>query len=455
VRRLLSEPSAYLRGLFRSALTGWDRFFFTPADPTPLGLVRLAVGALLFWDLAVLGLDLRDYLGSDGWIGPEAVRHYLAQNAPWAWSFWLWVPDRWLPAVWAACLVVTALFAAGLASRVTAPLAWAIAVSTVRRAPVALFGFDHMVATWALYLAAFGASGQAVSLDRAIARWRAARRAGRGGPIAGESSAVPVPTVTANLSLRMIQLHLALIYGSAGLAKLMGPEWWNGTAMEMIMLTPEFRRFDLAWLAAYPTALALATYGGLAVEVGYPALIWSPRLRPLLLVSVALLHLGIDLFLGLTEFGLAMITANLAFASGPWLRGLVTGTRGPSGSLACDAGSPRARSLAALLSAMDPGGVLAPADGPPPPRGLTLVDARGRTFEGPDAALVAARWLPLLRPIGLLARLPGVRALLRRGLQSFLSGGTRDGRRCGRPATGPVRAAAAPPPEPLVSARGQ
>lgn len=325
MRRLLSEPWDYLKDLGSSTLRAWRGFFFTPADPTPLGLIRAVVGVLLFWDLAVLGLDLKDFLGSDGWIGPESVRGYLAEYSPWGWSFWLWVPDRWLPLAWGVCLVIAALFAVGLGSRVVAILAWAIAVSTVRRAPVALFGFDHMLSTWAFYLAASGASGQAVSLDRYRARRRALQRGD------DRTADLAAPTVSANLGLRMIQLHLVLIYGSAGFAKLMGPEWWNGTALEMIMLTPEFRRFDLTWLSAYPALLALATHGGLLLEISYPVLIWVRKLRPLLLVAIALMHLGNDLLLGLTEFGLAMIAANLAFASGPWLRSLATGRPTPPG----------------------------------------------------------------------------------------------------------------------------
>ena len=128
----------------------------------------------------------------------------------------------------------------------------------------------------------------------------------------------------------MLQLHLAMIYGSAGLSKLMGPEWWNGTAMEMIVLTPEFRRFDLIWLFRYPTQLALATHFGLLLEIVYPVLIWFRKLRPLVITSVVFLHVGIDLMLGLTEFGLAMIVANITFMSGFWLRGLVTGIQQPS-----------------------------------------------------------------------------------------------------------------------------
>jgi Vitamin K-dependent gamma-carboxylase len=316
VHQLLKQIDFYFRDLGISAVRAWDRFFFTPADPTTLGLIRILLGLLFFWDIAVLGVDLHDYLGSYGWIGPEAVRQYLAEHAPHAWSFWFYVPDRWLAPVWACCLLLVFLFAIGFATRITAVLAWAIAISTVRRAPVALFGFDYMVATWLFYLAAFGASGQALAVDRFLDSRR--RRVRATAP--GRQARASAPSISANLTLRAIQLHLAFIYGASGLSKLMGTEWWDGTAIQMIMLTPEFRRFDLVWLAAYPGLLSMATHAGLFLEICYPVLIWVRKLRPLVIVSVVLLHLGIDLMLGLTEFGLTMIVANLSFVSGEWLR---------------------------------------------------------------------------------------------------------------------------------------
>ena len=71
--RLLSEIAAYLKDLSRSSLRAWNDFWFAPADPTALGLMRVVVGVLMFWDLAALGPDLHEYLGSVGWIGPEAT----------------------------------------------------------------------------------------------------------------------------------------------------------------------------------------------------------------------------------------------------------------------------------------------------------------------------------------------------------------------------------------------
>jgi hypothetical protein len=199
-----------------------------------------------------------------------------------------------------------------------------------------LFGFDQTISTWVFYLAVFGASGQSLSLDRLLARNRAARAVGssrhgrQGSEAAYLRAVIPMPTVSANLSLRMIQLHLALVYGSAGLSKLMGPEWWNGTALEMIILTPEFHRFDLAWLAAFPLLLNLGTHAGLLLEISYPVLVWVRPLRPLVLVAMALMHFGIDLLLGLTEFGLAMIAANLAFVSGTWIRTMAASASRPA-----------------------------------------------------------------------------------------------------------------------------
>jgi hypothetical protein len=440
----LSEVKRYRCDLGSSSLQAWSRFFFAPADPTALGLIRVVVGALLLWDLGVLGLDLRDYLGEDGWIGPEAARGYLSEHSPWAWSFWLWVPDSWLPVAWAVSLAVLALFTVGLWSRVTAVLAWAIAVSTVRRAPVALFGFDQMIATWAFYLAAFGASGQAVSLDHFLKRYRLLRQAGvrpgrRGPAEPARAGGVPAPTASANLSLRLIQLHLVFVYGSAGLAKLLAPEWWDGTAMEMIILTPEFRRFDLVWLAAYPALLSLATHGGVLLEIAYPVLIWVRKLRPILLASAAMMHVGIDLMLGLTEFGLAMAAANVAFVSGPWLRSLVTGHRQPAGRLFYDRACPRVRALVTLLAAADPDCVIevtamdhpAPQTRPPVPTpgprlqpfACTLVQPDGRSTPGPDALVIVMGWLPLLWPLGLAGKLPFLRRVIRAAAARYLGGG--------------------------------
>jgi hypothetical protein len=283
--------------------------------------MRVAVGLLALWSLLVFGFDLNDYFGSHGWAAPDMIR---SMERPLAWSFWFLVGDDWLWPVWLLCLAVLVLYTLGISSRVSATLSWVIFVSTTRRVPIALFGFDQILSTLMFYLAVAGASGQAVSLDRFWRRWRQARAAASNrAPIVARKAgrtvkldvpARPVPTISANVALRLIQLHLVVIYATAGLAKLQGPSWWNGTALWRTMAAGEFAGWDLTPLAASPWVINALTHLSLAIELLYPFLIWIGILRPLLLAGVVALHLGIALVSpGLTEFAFAMIAANLAF----------------------------------------------------------------------------------------------------------------------------------------------
>lgn len=425
MRRLLTGlvrvPAEAASGIAR----GWDRFVFRPADPTPLGCVRVAVGLLLTWSLFVYGLDLHAYLGRQGFANLETVRAFRDAGNPSAWSFWFQVPDAWLRPVWVACLLVLAAFTVGLWSRVTAVLAWIIAVSTANRAPISVYGFDDIVTTWAFYLAVTGASGQAVSIDRFLARWRLNRKEvairrkdGRWVAPGG----LPAPSVSANIAIRLIQCHLVLIYAVSGLAKHLGPAWWGGTAIWSTLAAGEFRLFDLTGMANHPFLLNAMTHAAIALEILYPALIWVRPVRPYMIAGVVAMHVGIGLTLGLFEFSLAMIAANLAFCSAAWLRSLVSGTAQPSGRVLYDGACPRCRASMALITASDPDRVLSPVDltsvdvstvHPSLMReacmkSMHLVHADGRVEVGYDAVMTLLGWCPIFSPMALVRYLPGV-----------------------------------------------
>jgi predicted DCC family thiol-disulfide oxidoreductase YuxK len=430
VRRLVSEMFDYLSSLASTTRRAWNAFFFTPADPTPLGLMRVAAGLLAFWSLLVFGLDLNDYFSSRGWADPVVIRQSQLLRQPLAWSFWFLVPDSLLRPVWLVCLGVLGLYTAGLFSRITGVLAWVIVVSTVRRLPIALFGFDQVLSTLLFYLAITFSSGQAISLDRFLERWRQARAAARltrtqggGRRVSPGHPGAADPTISANLALRMIQLHTAFIYGMAGLAKVQGPSWWNGMALWRTMTAGEFVSLDFTALANWPLVLNFLTHASLALELLYPILIWISVLRPLVVVGMVGLHLGIAIVApGLTEFGLAMIAANLAFVSGTWLRSLATGRNQPVLRVIFDGACPRCRATMAFLTAADPDHVVDPVD-------LTAVDVEalhpaltkkacmesmhvisrwGQVTAGFDGVRSLGAWLPVFWPLGLLAWMPGV-----------------------------------------------
>jgi predicted DCC family thiol-disulfide oxidoreductase YuxK len=136
------------------------------------------------------------------------------------------------------------------------------------------------------------------------------------------------------------------------------------------MATGEFAGIDFTWLATWPILINFLTHSSLLLELLYPVLIWVKPLRPLMLAGALMLHLGIAVVSpGLTEFALAMLTANFAFVSGTWLRSLVAGPDQPLVSVLYDGACPRCRASSALILSADPDQVVRAID-------LTTVDVR-------------------------------------------------------------------------------
>ena len=62
---------------FAELLALWNRFWFEPADPATLGIIRICAGAMLFYTHAVWALDLMAFFGPHSWLSPEAVQLLL------------------------------------------------------------------------------------------------------------------------------------------------------------------------------------------------------------------------------------------------------------------------------------------------------------------------------------------------------------------------------------------
>jgi hypothetical protein len=160
-------------------------------------------------------------------------------------------------------------------------------------------------------------------VDRLLARYRATRLALRNHlpvPDLGR----PEPRISANLALRLMQIHVCIIYVVAGVSKLQGELWWNGNAVWATMANYEFSpvRFQLyadfiAWLPKHrwlwETVTTALSYGTVVFEIGFPFLVWNMRLRWIMLVGAILFHLSIAFFMGLDTFGLMMLTLVLSF----------------------------------------------------------------------------------------------------------------------------------------------
>ena len=300
----------------------WRSFWFKPADPFTLGMIRVLTGLMLTYNLLVWGLDLEAFFGVNGLQPLVAVNAlYSGTNVL---SFWTYVPAEWLTTVHYSCLAIAILFSFGLFTRATSLLAFAITVSYSQRVPIANFGLDQILGLLCLYLA-IGPSGAALSVDN----WLRNRRLRQNGlkPSIHRSSA-------AQMTLRLIQIHICVIYFWAGFAKLKGDSWWTGEAMWQVIANMEYQTTDLTWMARVPWLPYLFAHATVAWEVFFCVLVWNRKLRPMMLAIGTAMHVGIGAFLGMWTFGLVMTFPYLAFARpSRWRRLAIWRTSQPDGDV--------------------------------------------------------------------------------------------------------------------------
>lgn len=307
--------SSLKRWFARRLIQPWDRFWFRPVDPSVLSVIRIGCGLMLLYSHLVLATDLMSWLGPHSWIEPSLARdlHNGTFGPADASRSYLWhITSPTL--LWmhhGLVLLVTAAFAAGCLTRMTAPLAWFFQLMLVHRLTGSLFGLDQIVTYTAMYLA-LSPCGARFSLD---AWWRGRNR-NRGSsfllPDRGRS-------VAANIASRLLQIHLCVIYLFGGLAKARGESWWDGTAMWYSVGNLEYQSIDMTWIANWPMLFSTMTHFTLFWEIFYVALIWPKLTRPFMLAGAVAIHGGIATFLGMSTFGLMMIIANMVFIDPSWI----------------------------------------------------------------------------------------------------------------------------------------
>jgi uncharacterized membrane protein YphA (DoxX/SURF4 family) len=291
----------------------WDEFWFRPTDPAVLSAIRIVTGLLLFWTHLIWSFGLLAFFGAEGWIPPEmhermtgpriGVNFFDLLQAPWAvWTFHI------------VSLIVFFMLAIGLFSRTVAVWSFLAALSyALHVTPGAFFGLDKINCFLAMYVM-LGPCGARYSVDRLLRIRRGVEDADPG---------YVDDSWTANLALRLIQLHLCVIYLFGGLGKLLGRMWWTGESIWMSVANVEYRSLDMTWLAGHLRIAEMLAHGTVFFELFYCCLIWSRWARPWMLISAVGVHAFIGLAMGMPEFALAMLTMNVAFLPTGLVRGLL------------------------------------------------------------------------------------------------------------------------------------
>jgi len=122
-------------------------------------------------------------------------------------------------------------------------------------------------------------------------------------------------------SLRMLQVHLCIIYTFSGIDKGLGINWYNGESIWRAVSAHNYN--GLISLSNYE--LPNFIYASLGIftlitETFYPIFINYSKTRKLWLVFTISMHVSIIVFMGLYFFGTLMIILNIAAYYIPYLK---------------------------------------------------------------------------------------------------------------------------------------
>lgn len=272
-----------------------QRFFFSPRSGEPLAFFRIAIafiglvqGCWLLGNVVMLyGVNgLIPWALSKGIVSPLMPQLSWLQPLATATGISGDTMVYVLMGVYLICLVFLLM---GMSTRAAATLAWGLHLMFINTGFMAAYGVETFlhIALFYCILMPVGESFTWKNNESSVSEWNA-------------------------LSIRVLQIHLCIVYLASGLEKAMGAQWWNGEAIWQTFMQGQFARFDMHWLAGYPWLAKMICWSTLLIEIGYPVFIWWRKTRVYAYVGVVLLHVGISVFMGLQLFAAIMIVFSTA-----------------------------------------------------------------------------------------------------------------------------------------------
>lgn len=227
--------------------------------------------------------------------------------------FWLW---------YLVTIALVVAFTLGWRTRIITPLLF-IAYTTLngQNTPIS-DGGNYFIRIMLIYLILVDVSRR-WSLD--------ARRRAR-----AKSPETQTGSVLHNIGLCLVVAQVCTVYLEAGLYKVQGTLWQNGTAVYYPLQSVAYGIFpplaDLLTYFALP--VFIATYVTVLAQIAFPFLLFNTITRRIVLLALLGMHLSIAVLMGLPFFSGIMASADAVLVSGTtwvaivtWLRTTLTGNR--------------------------------------------------------------------------------------------------------------------------------
>ncbi|MFJ2619396.1 HTTM domain-containing protein [Glutamicibacter sp. NPDC087344] len=129
-------------------------------------------------------------------------------------------------------------------------------------------------------------------------------------------------TILHNVALCLVVAQLCIVYFEAGMYKIQGALWQDGTAMYYPISSEAYGIFP--WLSELITwntwAVVLITYFTVIIQVAFPFMLFNKISRRIALLAVLGMHIGIAVVMGLPFFSGIMASADAVLvSSATWL----------------------------------------------------------------------------------------------------------------------------------------
>ncbi|MEN9610449.1 MAG: hypothetical protein RLZZ628_1263 [Bacteroidota bacterium] len=282
-------------------------FFKAQQSLFPLFLFRISIALLTLVHLFSLKNDYDTLYSQNGFIRAEvnhAIMHERVLTLPRVYEFltnYIVVSEQhFINYILTAYTILLISLLVGFQTRLVAILCFIIHGALVNSNLILCYGYDNFANNSLLYCILMPV-GYYNSVDNYLFKRQNLKN-----------------SLIGNISIRVLQIHLCIIYFMSGLNKTFGASWYNGEAIWRAVMQPPLSHIDFSFLATYPFIPIAIGFGTLFIELSYPILIWIKPVNKYFLGMVVLMHIGIAVALQLWFFAGIMILWNLvAYAKFP------------------------------------------------------------------------------------------------------------------------------------------
>ncbi len=271
-----------------------SNLFFTPSSPDTLAFFRIAVSAFALVQLFVLLPDWMWLYGPKGLLPWQISDALSTTNTP---SLFFISTHLNISANTTVYIITAVYFFSltglmiGFKTRLMGVSAWLMHIILNTTGHFTAYGVETF-----LHIALFYCAVLPVGCCRSVDSYKKTNQ---------------IPSYLITLSVRLIQLHLCIMYLSCGIEKSLGAQWWNGEAIWIALQQDQFHQVNTGWMAQVPLVPKLLGWSTLLFETFYPVAIFFTKTKKIWLIAIISMHAFIAIFLGLQLFGALMILLNL------------------------------------------------------------------------------------------------------------------------------------------------